>query len=350
MAKKTAAKNDIPALKEQIKENRLKNLYLFYGDEEYLKEHYIKKITDMIPDAGLPEINRIVLSGPAEYSDYDDAWEGMPMMTDRRLLIIRDSNIFTIKKSREITPPTEEQRGFWAEKFKRLSDDTVVIFCEKNVDARSALFKSASKLGFAINFEYLSLSDLKSWVIKKTLKAGKKIDDMTAEYMISVIDPGLNTLERELDKLLNFCDGIIYKSDVDRVTSKSTEIKIFDITDGITEGNADKVFGILNELRTQNESAFGTLYLIYANVTRMLRLKLARAANRNEAAQLLGCSPWMAQRYLSGAAGFSADALRQMVLRVPEIDYEIKQGRIGEREALEQYIFEALEARKDSVK
>ncbi len=346
MAKK-AAKNDIPILKEQIKENRLKNLYLFYGEEEYLKEHYINKITELIPDAGLPEINRIVINGQADYSDYDDAWEGMPMMTDRRLLVIRDSNIFTIKKSKDITPPTEEQRKFWTEKFKRISDDTVIIFCEKNVDARGALYKSAAKLGFAVEFKYLSVADLKSWVIKKTLKAGKKIDDNTAEYLISVIDKGLNNLERELDKLLNYSDDVIYKTDVDRVASKSTEIVIFEITDGINAGDADKVFKILNDLRTQNVSAFGTLYLIYANVSKMLQLKLAGAANAAEAAKALGTTSWLAGNYLRGASGFSTEALTHMVKRVPEIDYEIKQGKIGEREALEQYIFEALEFKKN---
>ena len=347
MAKKKESK--LPLLKEQIKENRLEKLYLFYGEEEYLKEHYIKKITELIPDGGLPEINRITINGQADYNDYDDAWEGMPMMTDRRLLLIRDSNIFTIKKSKDIIPPTEDQREFWAEKFKRLSDDTVVIFCEKNVDQRSALYKSTAKLGFAVDFEYLPVPDLKAWVVKKAMKAGKKIDDTTAEYLISVIDKGLNNLERELDKLINFCDGIIYRSDVDRIASRSTEIKIFDITNGINEGDADKVFRTLNELRTQKESPFGTLYLIYSNVTKMLRLRLANTTNRSEAAKLLGCSPWMAQQYISGASGFTTAALKQMTIRVPEIDLEIKQGRIGEREALEQYIFEALEMRKSGM-
>lgn len=347
---KTAKKNDVPTLKAQIRENKLLPLYVFYGEEEYLKEYYIKKISELVPDAGLEDINRIVLSGQTDYNEYAAAWEGMPLMTDKRLLIIRDSNIFTLKKSKDITPPDEEQREFWLEKFNRLSDDTVVIFCEKNTDARSSLFKAAAKAGFAVEFKYLSVSDLKTWVIKRVMKAGKKIGDAEAEYLVSVIDKGMNNLVHETDKLINFCDSIIYRSDIDKVVSKSTEVKIFDITDGITEGNAGKVFKILNELRTNNESAFGTLYLIYSNAEKMLRLKLAGINNPNDASALLGCSPWIARRYIAGAAGFSADALKHMVLRVPEIDFEIKNGEINERDALEQYIFEALEFRRNGKK
>ena len=151
---KAAKKTNIPELKKQIKENRLSRLYVFYGEEEYLKEYYIKKISDLIPDAGLPDINRIIINSKADYGEYAAAWEGMPMMTDRRLVIIRDSNIFTLKKSKVVVPPTDEEREFWSEKFKRLNDDTVVIFCEKNLDARSALFKSAKKAGFAVEFKY----------------------------------------------------------------------------------------------------------------------------------------------------------------------------------------------------
>lgn len=339
---KSAKKNDIIELKAQLKEKKLQKLYIFHGDEEYLKEFYIKKIENLVPDAGLEEFNRILIKGHADYRVYDDAWEGMPMMTDKRILQIRDSNIFTTHRSGDIVPPNDEQKKFWLEKFKRLSDDTVVVFCEKNVDARSAVFKAASKVGFSVKCEYLSLPDLKAWAVKQALNAHKKLDDKVAEYLVSVIDPGMNNLENEMNKLLNFCDDTIYKSDVDRVVSKALSVQIFDITDGITEGNANKVFKVVNDLKTQKESAFGLLYLIYSNVEKMLHLKLAAVTNKNDAAKILGGSPWLAGRYLDGAGKFSLSQLTHMVTRVPEIDYEIKNGVISEWQALEQYLFEAL--------
>lgn len=338
-------KNDITELKARLKEKKLDKLYLFYGEEEYLKEFYIKKIEELVPDAGLEEFNRILISGTSDYGVYDNAWEGLPMMTDKRILMIRDSNIFTTRRSGGIVPPNESQKDFWLEKFKNLSEDTVVIFCEKNADARSALFKSASKNGFAVRCDYMSLPDLKTWVIKRALNAKIKIDDKTAEYLVSVIDPGLSNLEHELDKLIGFCDDVIYKSDIDRVVSKALQVQIFDITDGITEGNAQKIFSVVNNMKTQKESAFGTLYLIYANAEKMLRLKLAEVTNRAEAAKLLSTSPWLAEKYLKSAAAFDTAALMRMVTRVPEIDYEIKNGVMTDWQALEQYLFEALNAR-----
>ena len=338
-----AKKNDIIELKSQLGEKKLQKMYVFYGDEEYLKEHYIRKIEELVPDGGLEEFNRIKIEGTADYGIYDDAFEGMPMMTDRRILLIRDSNIFITRRSGGMIPPNDEQKEFWLDKFKRLSDDTVVIFCEKNVDARSALYKAAGKAGMLVKCEYLPPNELASWAVRRAAKANKKLDNSSAQYLVSVIDPGMNSLENELDKLLNFCDDTIYKSDIDRVVSKSMAVQIFDITDGITERNAEKVFKVVNSLKTQKESAFGILYLIYSNAEKMLHLKLSGITNRNEAAQLLGCTPWIAGKYLEGASKFSLPLLMRMVTRVPEIDYEIKNGAISDWQALEGYIFEAMQ-------
>ena len=341
-----AKKNDIIELKEQLKEKKLKRLYVFYGEEEYLKEFYIKKIEELVPDCGLEEFNRIKLDGNCDYSTYDMAFEGMPMMSDRRILLIRDSNIFTTRRGGGVVPPDENQKKFWESKFSRLSDDTVVIFCEKNVDARSALFKLAAKTGFAVKCEFLPEAELVSMAIRIATKAGKKLDNSVAQYLVSVIDSGITSLEHELNKLINFCDDIIYKSDVDRVVSKSMAVQIFDITDGITENNPEKIFRVINNLKTQKESAFGILYLIYANVEKMLRLKLAGITSANEAASLLGGSSWIAGKYLNSSKKFSAEMLKRMVIRVPEIDYEIKSGKISEWQALEGYIFEALQKKE----
>ena len=337
-----AKKNDIIELKEQLKENKLQKLYVFYGDEEYLKEQYIKKIELMVDDCGLEEFNRIRIEGTSDYNVYDDAFEGMPMMTDKRTLLIRDSNIFTTRRSGSVVPPNDEQKAFWEDKFKRLSDDTVVIFCEKNVDARSALFKSAKKSGFTVNCEYMPENELISYAVRNAARAGKKLDKSVAQHLVTVIDPGLNNLNHELDKLINFCDEEIYISDVDRVVSKSMAVQVFDIIDGITEKNAEKIFSVINNMKTHKESPFGILYLIYSNIEKMLRLKLAGITNRNEAANLLGGSPWMAGKYIENASKFDTDKLTYMAVRVPEVDYEIKNGLVSEWQALETYIFEAI--------
>lgn len=339
-----AKKNDaLLNLKKQIKEKNLKPLYLFYGEETYLKELYTERITEQIPDAGLPEFNHIKLEGSAvSFSEYDDAWESFPMMTDRKLILIKDSGIFKLRKTKDDLYSTDELKEFWTEKFKRIAEDTVVIFNESSVDKRSALYKAVAKSGIAVEFDYLGETDLVTWVVKQCLDSKKRISKDTAHYLITRCDPGINNVNNELQKLLTFCDEEIYKSDIDRVVSKSLQVIAFELSDAIMEHNAQRAMAVLNDLKTVKENAFTILYLLFSNFDKMLHTKLLSGASQSEVAAEIGTAPFIARKYIESAKGFSEEALTKMVIRVPEIDLAIKEGRTDDWTALEQYVIECI--------
>ncbi len=336
-------KNDaLIKLKQQIKDGTLAPLYLLCGEETFLREMYVGRITECVPDGGFAEFNHITLSGSdIPFSEYDDAWESFPMMTDKKLIYIKDSEIFSSKRTSG-GPSTEEKKEFWLEKFGRISDDTVVVFDEESVDKRSALYKAAAKAGEVVEFNYLSEADLVTWVIKQCLDAKKRIAKENAYYLVTLCDPGLGNVNNELKKLLDFCDEEIYKSDIDRVVSKSMQVIVFELTDAIMAGNTKKAIGTLSDLKTIKENAFTLLYLFLASFEKMLHAKLMQGAPQGEIASKLGVSPYIARKYIDGAEGFSEDALVWITRRVAEIDLEIKEGRIAEWTALEQYVMECI--------
>ena len=329
-------KNDaIFEMKRQIRDNELKPLYLLFGEETYLRDLYCERIAAKIPDAGFEEFNRIKLEGAdLPLSEYDDAIESFPMMTDKRLILIKDSGIFKA--------PKDEVKKFWLEKFSRLADDTVIVFSEKDVDKRSATYKAAAKAGMAVEFEYLSEADLVTWVVKQCLDAKVKIDKSSAYYLISLCDPGLNNISNELNKLLTYCDKEILKSDIDRVVSKSLQVVVFELSDAIMTGNVKKALAVLTDLKTVKENAFTLLYLLYSTFDKMLHAKLMGRVSVQETAAAIGVSPFIARKYIDGAKGFSEDALVKMATRVPEIDLSIKEGRVSDWTALEQYVTECI--------
>lgn len=322
-------------LKKELSAGKLRPLYLFYGPEAYIKDKYKNKIADMVPDGGFPEFNRLKFEGrDAELSEYGDVLESFPMMAERRLILIKDSGIF--KKA------GDAEKGFWSERFKNASSDTVIIFDENEIDKRGVLYKEIKKRGSAVSFDYQNADDLTAWVNRQALKAKKKISKDTARYFVNIIEPGFSTLINEFDKLLNYCGEEITKTDVDRVASRSMQIIAFDLTNAIMEHDAAKAMRVVSGLRTSKESAFGILYLIYSSAEKLLKAKSAKTRNKFEAAQKLGVSPYVADMYLKSARSFSEDALKRMVIRVPEIDFEIKSGDIEQWTAVEQYIAECI--------
>ena len=336
---------ELTELKRQIRDNDIKPLYLFYGEEDYLKEIYTNKIRDAVPDGGFPEFNHIYLTGSLPFSEYDDAWEAFPMMTDRKLIVIKNSGIMKSGRAGrdEESHSTEENKNFWQEKLKHISDDAVVIFCETSVDKRSVIYKAIAKQGMVVEFSYMSDADLVTWVIKRCLDRKRKISKDTAQNLVSRVDPGLNNLNNELEKLFDFCDGEIYSSDVDRVVSKSLNVITFDLTNAVMAGDAKKALAILNDVKANSkESSFAVLYLLLASFEKILHAKLLGEKPLSEIASELGAAPFIARRYVDSAKGFSEDALVKMVTRVAEIDLEIKEGRCDEWTALYEYITECL--------
>lgn len=332
--------SDVMKLKRTMKEKGISGAYLFYGDELYLRDLYIEKFKAIIPKDGFEEFNLITLEGRSmNRAEAADSIESFPMAAERKLVIIRDSGIF--KK------PREEDAWFWNDELKSLPDYCVLLFVEDEVDKRSSIYKALSKTGTAVDFTYLKPYELTAWVQGEVLKAKRKMSKEVIEYFVSVCQEGLVNLNNELQKLLTYCDEDITIGDVRRVVSKSLSVQVFDLSDCIMERHTDRALEILAELKTVKESAFTIMYLLNSMFDKMLmsKLMLAGGSTTAQIEQKLGLPPFIAKKYYRGARGFSEEFLKARVMRVPELDLEIKQGRISDWDALYSFVFEALQAK-----
>lgn len=329
--------SDVMKLKRELNEKGVEGAYLFYGEELYMRDLYVEKIRKVIPEDGFEEFNLITIDGKETTTDeIADAIESYPMISEKKLVIIRDSGIF--KK------PKEEIAEFWNNELKNLPDYCILLFIEDNVDKRSSVYKTMSKYGTAVEFAYLKPYELTAWVQGEVLKAKKKMSKNVIEYFVSVCQDGLINLKNELDKLLISSSEEITETDVKKMVSKSVNVQVFDLTDCIMEKKADKAFAILQDLKTAKESAFTVLYLLNSAFDKMLLSKVmfADGATSAEVEKRIGLPSFIAKKYYEGAKRFSEDFLAERVSRVPELDLEIKQGKITDWDALYKFVFEAL--------
>ncbi len=324
-------------LKQQLKNGEAGNLYLFYGEESYVKMLYRRQLEELVPEDAFSDFNRITFEGrDATPERLDDALTSFPMMAEKKLVIIKNSGIFK-------TAP-EDIKEFWQKRLSDLPDFVLVIFDEQDIDKRSALFKAVSKHGLAVEFNYLKDYEAVSWISREVQKNGKKISKDTAEYLFSMCDPGLQNVKNELDKLFNYCGEEIYKSDVEKAVSKPLSVVVFEITDAVMAKNPDKAMEVILRLRANKESAFNILYLLSSAFDKMLlsKLMLDSGASYDEITSRLKLPRFIAGKYIDGARGFSGDFLTDRVSKTAEIDLAIKQGETDEWTALMQYIFDCI--------
>ena len=82
------------------------------------------------------------------------------------------------------------------------------------------------------------------------------------------------------------------------------------------------------------------LYLMLSNFENLLRVKLMGDAPQSEIIAALKKGAFIGGKYIELAARYSAASIRWMMRRVAEIDLAVKEGRVGEWDALEQYVME----------
>ena len=85
-----------------INKGRLKTLYLFYGEEDYLIDHTLKLLKDKYIDNSFETLNYQILEGKdIQFEDIHNACETLPFMSDKKIVVVKDLGIFSRKKRGE---------------------------------------------------------------------------------------------------------------------------------------------------------------------------------------------------------------------------------------------------------
>lgn len=321
----------VPELKKQIGANDIKQVYIFCGEEKYLAEFYLEKLLKIIPDGGLAEFNRMVVEDaktPTE--DIVDYAETYPMMSEKKTLIMRDTGVF---KS-----ASEEMKKLWLKIFSDFPEYLHVIFVETEIDKRSAIYKSAAAKGCVVEFAKLSPVDAVTWIERRFLKEKKKIKKETAAYLVDICGSDLSILKNETDKLVDFCDEEVTRSDIDRVVSKTLNVRVFEMTDAVMNHDADTALKILSDMKTVKESAFKILYILFGTFDKMLcaQLMLKEGETSDTIAKKLKIPPFIAKKYMKKS--FEEKFLADSVMKIAQTDLDIKEGRCDEWTALESFV------------
>ena len=336
MAKKTVS-DGLANLKKQLSSGEFGNLYLFFGEEDFLKNYYFSTLRKKLVAPEFEEFNYDVFEGAKQdFNEISIALTMPPVMAQKKLLLIKYSGIFT--------KANEETKAYWSEVFKKLSDYTVLVFYEEEVDKRSALYKLLDKNGEAVECAYLEGVELLNWIGRGCREAGKVITKENAEYLIRSCDGGMNNIKRELEKLFAYCDEKITVKDIDRIVTKMPQSRVFEMIDAMLKKDAAAVFSRLDELKTLKESAFMVLALLYTNFERIFHAKilLEHAAPYGSIAAQIKVSPYFVHDYVNAAQSFDKDFLKNALMSIAEIDYNIKQGRIGEWIGVENFLANCL--------
>lgn len=314
---------------EIIDKTNLKRVYLLFGDEPYLVHQNERMIVEtVISQNNMAEMNHSVYKENVTYDAIISDCNMLPFMSEYRLVQVKDSGLFYQGKKDD----TEKL----AEYIAKIPDTTVLLFTEKKVDKRNALYKMVKKTGVCTEYNALKPRELVDFVKEKSY--GKL---QCAEYFISAVGNSMERLTGELDKLRHYCgENPITKQDVDTVCSKTPDAVVFNMVAAVGKRDTAKALSVYNNMLQAKESPFGILKMLARQFKLILECKYMsnKGKNRMEIAQTLGIAEFMVKEYIEQGRNFKISDLINAINACYKCDEDIKLGRMSDTLAVEMII------------
>lgn len=325
MAKKKEEENGFSKLKQALKTGELEKLYLFWGEEGYLGQHYLNACKDMIAGEGtFAEFNLFEFDGKSLTPDLlRDAVESYPAMAERKLVIVHDFDLYKMPAAFSDMMP---------ELLRDLPDYICLIFhydtMEYKPDKRLRIHKILAEYANVVEFAFLEERQLVDWIRRRFRALECSIADDTARYMIFLCGCSMVNLITEIEKAAAFCTtGEIKRYHIDTVCSRVIDAVVFDLSDAITERRFDRAIALVDELLAQKNTEVAIFSTIARHIERLYAAKLHEQV-RGEEKQLLALlgtgSPYYAKRIRAAAQRLPMSWLRNAVVLCGETDIALK--------------------------
>lgn len=252
-------------LKLDIKNDNLKNLYIFWGAENYLKKHYEGVIRNKILDDNFIDFNQLILNN--ETFNIDLIYEfinSYPVMSDKKLLILKDIDVFSLKD---------------IDIFLNIPDYIHILIIYSNIeykpDKRTSIYKNFISKTNVIEFPFYKDVDLIPWIKRRAKALNASVDTPECEHLIFNCGLSMVNLINEIEKLCAYSKKIT-KTDIDNVCTKILSAVIFDISDFIINGEFDKAINLSNTLINLKNEPILILASFARHLEKLYLIKLAK--------------------------------------------------------------------------
>lgn len=325
--KKTAAKG-YQKFKADLAAGTLGEVYIFCGEESYLREYYLKEVQKKLVPAGFEEFNFHRVAGKGlTMEELTEMTEAMPMMAERTLIVVTDCDLYKLG---------EEQRTRLIALLDDFPEYCCLIFVYDLVEYKpnktyKKLYAALSDKAQEVRFEPQDKSDLINWIARRFRATGHDIDARTAEHLMFTCGSLMTGLVPEIAKIAAYARGAkITAADIDAVADPVLDARVFDMTDAVAARDYDKAAECLAELLRMQEEPIRILAALGKTLRQLYTARLAIDGGK-DVLWLKDLwrmkSDYPAKKLMQSARGVRRSWCREAVKRCQTLDHRMKSER-----------------------
>ena len=320
-------------LNQAVSKGELYPLYFLYGDESFLIDEALRSIEDMaLSGEGLRDFNlNTFYGGEAEPAAIRDAVETLPMMSQVRVVVVKDADELSDKDWDLLMP---------------LVDDPVpssIFLCSApKIDKRKKHIKRFLEKGCTVEFKRPYDNQIPEWIKMLATRIDIRISAEAVDLFHQLVGSNLQDINAELTKLKNYL-GDKTQANPDDVLKAVSRLKldsVFDLTDAIGRNDRGRALDCLVNLLDNGQNEVGVLALVARHV-RILKLVgegLGEGLTGQRLSARAGVAPYFLKSYMDQARAWNARKIDRTFQALLDTDRALKSSPIAAHIWLENFI------------
>ena len=251
-------------LKTKLKSGNPDGWYIFCGEENFLKRHYLGELRKAcLTDPALDAFNHLVMEGEKiDFGAISDALKAPPMMAERKRVEWHLGDFSALREG-EL-----EKLHALCEEGKQYKETTVCFIVDAecfdvgNLPRRpSKLYTTLAKDLSIVYFEKSGAQALAAWLDRHFRHEGINASPAVIRALLAQSGTGMDALSGEVTKLCCYVKAngrdTLTEADVALVASRVTESDAFGLSNAILAGNAEAAYACLRDMKLRKvEPAF----------------------------------------------------------------------------------------------
>ncbi len=304
-------------------------VYLVTGQEQYLCRQAISLLkSKALPSEALAFDFAEFIAGEIPIDEIFASANTFPMIGRRKVVLV--NHVERLK---------DTEQDFILEAIPVLSRRSTLILAAEDLDHRRRFYKALHKEHCVAEFPKLKGVALEGWTDAFVRKQGYRISSSAIRKIVELAGSDLQNLAMELDKLILYSglSKTVPDSAVDELVRGSRQQSIFELISAVGRRDRSGALKSLSNLLGMGEHPLVVVAMMARHCRQVMIAQehFVRGSPAQEIGSAAQIPPFLLDQFLRQARSADSGAIRQMFVRLAEIDLRLKSSAADGRMLLE---------------
>lgn len=312
-------------------------VYIVVGDEEWGKSKFLKLLKKVAVDPSMMEFNFDLLqANETKGLQVVDKAGMLPMMADRRLILVEGCEVWKKKDLDAITKYVEKP-----------NESTTLVLLFNNADQRKKIFKISNANVMKLSFLRPKRWELNDFIAELVRDMKLRMNNEAIELIAELVGDDLTKVHQELEKLTLYKLGSneISSQDVELLMGRTRQVTRWELNDFIGRRDLGATMTKMHDIMDCGEEPISLLSAINNCIKQLMGAKtlMTRGVrDKSRIASALGVPPKIAESLMEQQKSYSDPELRRAFLLMKDTDFRLKSSGMNRRLIMDHLISQIL--------